>query len=536
MTESLAPSTVELIVDGERVVVPDHLTLLAALRGPVGSRGPKAGCNPQGQCGCCTVLVDGAPRVACVLPVRRVAGRTVTTVEGLGAEVRDEWAAALLATGGSQCGFCTPGIVCRLEGLRAKGTAPDASGAVDRALAAHLCRCTGWQTITEAWRLVAGGESPVAPGERDLDAASQRATIEGRSSQRVGADIALGRGGFSEDTAPRDALVAVPDGDGGWVVAESLPAAREAAGVVPGRHGTTAVEPPLALPEGDWAVALRTSWVEPAYLELDATWCEPGGEPFTSLANGGAFGGKSASPLGQVARRLADEHQRPVRVVLSREDVVRMGPKRPPIAAGVRADGSGVVRVARTPGIVDAIRSIAPGLEVEEVDIAGPMTSTALRGAGWVEAATLLAGLRASIERADATVHDCTVTSPDGATATVRIADDGIVHVDLHCGRVLDAVVLRSYAIGAVHMALGWVTSEGLSVFDDGTIADLTIRSFGVLRASDMPPVVVQLHEDDDGEPVNGSDAVFAAAAAAIWCAQGLPVDWPTRRPPVVPQ
>ena len=68
---------------------------------------------------------------------------------------------------------------------------------------------------------------------------------------------------------------------------------------------------------------MRTGWVEPAYLETDASWCEPGGEPFTSLANGGAFGGKLTTDVGQVARELADEHRQAVRVVLSREDVVR---------------------------------------------------------------------------------------------------------------------------------------------------------------------------------------------------------------------
>src|SRR5207248_1806356 len=104
---------------------------------------------------------------------------------------------------------------------------------------------------------------------------------------------------------------------------------------------------------------------EPGYLEPDASWCVPGGEPHTALANGGAFGGKAASPVAAAARQLADEHGRPVRVVLAREDLVRLGPKRPPIAAGVRRDGTGAVRVVRTPGIAEAIRAVAPGLEVE---------------------------------------------------------------------------------------------------------------------------------------------------------------------------
>ena len=532
---SIEIAQITFVVDGEEVSVPDNgVSLLAALRGRLGVRAPKAGCNPQGQCGCCTVLVDGAPRVSCVTPVRRIAGRVITTVDGLAEEDRERWSDALLATGGSQCGFCTPGIVCRLEGLRSKNTAVDDLDAVDRALAAHLCRCTGWQTIREAWSMVVSGSSVVEHErreDRNFEDASRRATIEGRSAQQVSAEVALGRGGFSEDTAPLDALVAVPSGDGGWVVAGSLTEARALAGKVQGRHGTTSPEPPLTLPEGDWELTMRTGWVEPAYLETDASWCEPGGEPFTSLANGGAFGGKLTTDVGQVARELAYEHRQAIRVVLSREDVVRDGPKRPPIAAGVRADGSGVIRVARTEGIAEAITNIAPQFMVEEIDVVGPPTSVDIRGAGVAEAQILLAALAAknASESGVSDAHIATVTSAEGAVATVSMGADGIVRVDLRCGRVLDSIVLRSYAIGAVHMALGWVTSEGLSVDEDGMISDLTIRSFGVLRSADMPHVEVTLHEEDT-EPVNGSDAVFAATAAAVWSAQGWPTDWPTGR------
>jgi CO/xanthine dehydrogenase Mo-binding subunit len=101
------------------------------------------------------------------------------------------------------------------------------------------------------------------------------------------------------------------------------------------------------------------------------------------------------------------------------------------------------------------------------------------------------------------------------------------VAVQVACGRVLDEVVLRSYCVGAVHMALGWVTSEGLAVDEAGDIHDLTIRSFGVLRAVDTPPVDVAITPMAT-DPVNGSDAVFAAVAAAAWLAQGAPPEWPT--------
>ena len=121
-----------------------------------------------------------------------------------------------------------------------------------------------------------------------------------------------------------------------------------------------------------------------------------------------------------------------------------------------------------------------------------------------------------------------TVRSPDGAEATAAIDRDGRVAVSVRCGRPLDAVVLRSYCIGAAHMALGWVRSEGIAVDDEGEPLDLTIRSFGILRAVDTPPIEVTI-EEDDGEPVNGSDAVFAAVAAAAWRALGFPERWPAR-------
>ncbi len=514
----VVPDTFTLVIDDERhEVVDDGTSLLELLRDRLGLHTAKDGCAPQGQCGCCTVLVDGQPRVACVTPARRVAGRHITTAAGLAPEVRDRWAACLLATGGSQCGFCTPGIVVRLAAAKALDRRT-----VDQALLAHLCRCTGWQTIVEAAELVASGAEP-APADRDLDAASRRASIEGRAPQRVGVDVVMGDGGFADDTAPAGSLVAVRGDDGGWAVGDDALSARAAAGVVQGRRTTIAVTWPLEVPDGDWARTLRTTWVEPAYLEPDASWCAPAGEPATPLANGGAFGGKGASDVGATARRLADEHGRPVRVRYRREDVVRLGPKRPPLAAGVRADGTGVVRVVRTPGVVEAIAAVAPGFVVEEVDVAGLPTSAAVRSAGWAEAVVLLSSLRAPGPAGDE------IVSPEGARAAAHVDDDGSVHVTVRCGLPLDEVVLRSYCIGAAHQALGWVRSEAIAVDASGEPHDLTIRSFGVLRAQDMPAVRVTI-EPDDGEPVNGSDAVFAAVAAAAWRATGFSPSWPTGR------
>jgi aerobic-type carbon monoxide dehydrogenase small subunit (CoxS/CutS family)/CO/xanthine dehydrogenase Mo-binding subunit len=507
-------SQVSFTVDGHQVSVDDDgASLLEVLRDRLAVRGAKDGCSPQGQCGCCTVLVDGAPRVACVTPVKRVDGRNVTTIDGL--ERAEQWAQAFCAQGASQCGFCTPGIVVRLDALRGDGTQLHDDEKVERALLAHLCRCTGWRTILDAYRSF----DRAATDGRDLDAASRRAEIEGGVPQRVAPDVSLGRGGFADDTAPADALVAVPDGTGGWVVAETLTRARREAAKTQGRRTTVDVAHPLELPPGEWAVALQTAWVEPAYLETDASWCRPGGEPASPLANGGAFGGKLTSPVMAAARELADRHGRAVRVLLSREDTVRLGAKRPPIAAGVQRDGSGLVRVVRTGGIAEAITTYAPGLVVEEVDVAGPPTSSGVRAAGWAEAAVLLAGARGEHRP---------VTAPNGAVAEAHIDATGL-HVRVSAGDPLDDVVLRSYCVGAAHMALGWVSSEGIAVDESGEALDLTIRSFGVLRAIDTPPITVEM-DDDGSAPRNGSDAVFAAVAAAAWVAQGCPASFPTGR------
>jgi xanthine dehydrogenase small subunit len=515
MTASMQPRRLSLVVDGQAVeVADDGSSLLDVLRERLGNRSPKDGCSPQGQCGCCTVLVDGQPRVACVTPARRVQGRTITTAEGLPAAARDRWGAAFCATGGSQCGFCTPGIVCRLEGLRAKQPEAD-HAAVEQALLAHLCRCTGWRTILDAWD-VARGDTPIEA--RDLGAATARASLESGGPQLVAPAVALGHGGFSDDTAPPGALVAVPDGDGGWAVGPTLVEARALAGKVQGRRTTVDPRPPLDAPQGPWAATLRTSWVEPAYLEPDASWCEPGGEPHTPLANGGAFGGKLGSIVTEAARELADEHARPVRVLLDRESVVRLGPKRPPVAGGADREGRGVLRVVRTRGIAAAIGAVAPDLVVEEVDVAGPPTSADLRAAGWAEATVLLAGARG----ASGPVRD----PRTGATAEAEVSTDGI-RVRIDAGDPLDEVVLRSYATGAAHMALSWVGREGIAVDEAGAVHDLTIRSFGVLRAVDTPPIDVEVTASG-AQPVRGGDAVFAAVAAAAWLHLGCPTDWPT--------
>jgi xanthine dehydrogenase small subunit len=502
-------SAVEFTLNGTTVSVDGAGSLLDALREQLGVRSAKDGCSPQGQCGCCTVWVDGQARVACVTPVARVRGRGVTTLEGL--PDADVWAAAFAACGASQCGFCTPGIIMRAAALPPERRHDPA--AVDQALLAHLCRCTGWQPIVDALT-VGAGRQPL--GDRAL--AERRASLEGGVPQSVGPDVALGRGGFADDTAPADALVAVLGADGEWVVGDTLADARRASGKIQGRRTTAPLVWPIALPAGEWVRTLRTTWVEPAYLEPDAAWCQPGGEPVSSHGNGGAFGGKQNGVVEQVARQLADRHGRAVRVLYTREDVVRRGAKRPPLAAGIRTDGTGVVHVARTAGLIAAADRLAPRFEVVEVDVVGPPTSLDLRGAVWAELAVLRASLQPGPEY--------TATAPSGGSATASIAADGTVCVGVAAGDPLDEIVLRSYCTGAVHMALGWVTREGLSVDAEGLPHDLTIRSFGILRAVDTPPIEVTI-EPSQAPPVAVGDAVFAAVATAAWARAGWPERWP---------
>jgi xanthine dehydrogenase small subunit len=492
------------------------------------------------------VLVDGDARVACVTPAARIAGRSVTTLAGLPDATRDGLVDAFVATGASQCGFCTPGIIVRLAALAAKGKTgrPD----VDRALAAHLCRCTGWQTIHEAFELAL---QPTASEIRSLDRAERRAELESFGVQRVGRAVPQGDAGFADDFAVRiDFAVAVPAPPDctaetrpaaglDWVVGESLLDARTRAGKVQGRRTTVDAVPPLPLPDTpDGGVALATSWVEPAYLEPDAS-CSTGAmsRAVTSpLANGGAFGGKWDSPAPEAAEGLADALDGPVRVVFAREDVVRLGPKRPPIAAtAVYRDGRVEIR-GRTllvPPDVETPYALEIDARWEVTSVPGPPVSNRLRAAGMAEHTVLVEGAldaagadRSALvdARGARVLLDTLAQSADGALAGARVdIDDAtgrITHVTVRvdAGDPLDDVVLRSYVIGATHMALGWVLTEGLAVDPDtGDVLDLTIRSFGIIAARAMPPVTVEIVKSDDAPRALASDAAFAAVAAAGW-------------------
>ena len=421
--------------------------------------------------------VDGAPRVACVTPVRRIAGREVTTVEGLSAEQCDRWVAAFVARGASQCGFCTPGIVMRLAALDgAASGGPPSRRDVEAGLRAHLCRCTGWQSIVEAACDALGiGATPAAAAPGSATPCSppggpRSRALPSRSPGPTSSSVAVA----SRTTPHRPARwsSSVP-------MRRSPPTCAPPAadhGRIQGRNSTVPLTHPVGLPAGEWALTLQTTWVEPAYVEPDASWSLPGGRPAPPLANGGAFGGKRRSPVPARARELSDEMGEAVRVLWRREDVVRRGPKRPPLAIALRPDGTGILRVASTQGSADLgpltarVHESCPGVHVEQVEVAGPPVAPELRGAGWAEALAARSALEAPA--AAPGTGRARVVLPGVGSANVEVhlgaGERGRVEVDVWAGEILCRTTLRSYALGAVHQALGMVWSEGIAVDDGG--------------------------------------------------------------------
>ncbi|GIG92636.1 (2Fe-2S)-binding protein [Plantactinospora endophytica] len=132
-------------------------SLLHVLRERLGLPGAKNACE-QGECGSCTVYLDGEPVCACLVPAGQARGRDVVTVEGLGdGDELHPVQRAFVAAGAVQCGFCTPGLVVAVHDLLARTPSP-ADGEIREALAGNLCRCTGYEKILTAVRLAAGRE------------------------------------------------------------------------------------------------------------------------------------------------------------------------------------------------------------------------------------------------------------------------------------------------------------------------------------------------------------------------------------------
>ena len=140
--------------DAVEIGVNDSETLLETLRDRLGLTGTKRGCD-LGACGACTVLLDDRPVLSCLLPVMRVEGRVVTTIEGLAeGPALHPLQEAFHATGAVQCGFCTPGMILSAKALLDANSDPTEAD-IRQALAGNLCRCTGYVKVVEAVKMAA---------------------------------------------------------------------------------------------------------------------------------------------------------------------------------------------------------------------------------------------------------------------------------------------------------------------------------------------------------------------------------------------
>jgi carbon-monoxide dehydrogenase small subunit len=147
----MRPVPLTLRVNGEEqsIVFAPYKTLLEVLREDLGLTGTKHGCE-LGECGACAVLVDGEPRLSCLTLALECGGRSVQTIEGLqrGAELHP-LQAAFADFGGSQCGYCTPGVIMTAKALLERNPSPTRQE-IKEATAGNLCRCTGYQQIVDA--------------------------------------------------------------------------------------------------------------------------------------------------------------------------------------------------------------------------------------------------------------------------------------------------------------------------------------------------------------------------------------------------
>ena len=157
MAREVQRQVIALDVNGERrdLLLPVHKTLLEVLREDMQLTGTKHGCE-LGECGTCTVLVDGKPELSCLLLPVQLQGRAITTVEGManGSELHP-LQQAFAELGAAQCGYCTPGILLSAKSLLETNPKPTRDE-IREALAGNLCRCTGYTKILDAVELGAG--------------------------------------------------------------------------------------------------------------------------------------------------------------------------------------------------------------------------------------------------------------------------------------------------------------------------------------------------------------------------------------------
>jgi len=186
--------------------------LSEVLRDDLGLTGTKVGCD-AGDCGACTVRLDGDAVCACMVPLGQVGGRDVATVEGLAGNGTDHGAddlaglapiqAAFVGHGGAQCGICTPGMLMAADALLASNAHPTEQETFD-AMGGVLCRCTGYRKIVEAVLDVAGARAVDGTGDRQLDGAV--GVVGSRIGRVDGVSQVTGGSTFGADRAPDDVL------------------------------------------------------------------------------------------------------------------------------------------------------------------------------------------------------------------------------------------------------------------------------------------------------------------------------------------
>ena len=464
----------DFVLNGARQTldVPPGLTLLQLLRHYCGLTSVKDGCAPQGQCGGCLALIDGAPKVTCAMPAARANGADIRTLEGVSTRDRELCARAFAVAAGVQCGFCIPAIALRATWLLDRQPQPTRAE-IARAIDVHLCRCTGYQRIVDAIELFGRARRGEPNPEPSRDPTVGQPLVRYRAD-----DLVLGTKAFVSDlTRPHllhgavvlsahararvtaidvsraaavpgvvriataadvpgnrwyglleqdwPALVAVGEetrcvGDVLAVVAAADEwTARAAADLVDvaydvetpitDPHAALAAGAPRINPRhdnllshtvirrGDVDAALAASahvvsgtWstqrIEHLFLEPESALAEPIGGArlrlFTAgqgifddrrqvasvlgvaesdvevelVPSGGAFGGKEDLSIQAHAALLATLTDRPVRVTLTREQSIRMHPKRHPIAMTytVGCDATGRLTAVRARMIADS--------------------------------------------------------------------------------------------------------------------------------------------------------------------------------------
>jgi len=208
MKRALTP--IVFTLNGARVSTRVHplKRLLDVLREDCGLTGTKEGCG-EGECGACTVLVDGAAVNSCLVPVAQIAGATVVTIEGL--RGTHPLQRAFAEHGGAQCGICTPGVIMAAAALGTKPSLDD----VREGLAGNICRCTGYEGIYRAIR--AASTSPVRRGAgRVQPEAGSRKLASRASTRRPGSSMASSRSpGSSAPEARRAEASGAKRGEGG---------------------------------------------------------------------------------------------------------------------------------------------------------------------------------------------------------------------------------------------------------------------------------------------------------------------------------